>query len=249
MLELFENHKDKIYEELAYTQDNFEQKDILIVIKDQLDYVVKCIESIKENTKNYNLYLWDNASNEDTKEYLRKQKAKIISSKKNFGFIKPNNVLAEMGTSPYIILLNSDTVVVKGWDNALINYIKKGYWQVGYSGGVLDKNFLGGKIGFGENVDYITGWCFAVARETYKKHGLFDEKLNFAYGEDSDFSLRLKSYGGTIYALHLELVKHFGNQTIKEVAKTQDVMSSFQSNHEYLRKKWSLFLESKNENL
>jgi len=244
VLELFENHKDKIYEELAYTQENSDQKDILIVVKDQLDYVKNCVQSIKENTENYNLYFWDNASNQETKEYLRKQNGKIISSKNNFGFIKPNNILASMGISPYIILLNSDTVVMKGWDNPLINYLKKGYWQVGYAGGTLDKNFMGGKTVFGDKADYIPGWCFAITRELYKKHGLFDERLNFAYGEDSDFSLRLKSYGGTIYALHLGFVKHFGNQTIKEVSKTQDVMTSFQNNHEYLRTKWSSFLEN-----
>jgi GT2 family glycosyltransferase len=249
MLELFENHKDKIYEELSCIQSQKEQKDILIVVKDQLNYVKNCVQSIKDNTENYNLYFWDNASSEETKEYLRKQNAKIISSRSNFGFIKPNNILAGIGSSPYIILLNSDTVVMKGWDDALITYLKKGYWQVGYSGGVLDNRFYGSKIDFGENVDYIPGWCFAITRELYRKHGLFDERLSFAYGEDSDFSLRLKSYGGKIYALHLGFVRHFENQTIKEVAKTQDVMTSFQNNHEYLRKKWSSFLESKNENL
>ena len=246
MLKLFEIHKDKIYEELQQTQVCNDHKDILIVLKDQLDYVKKCVESIKKNTSNYSLYFWDNASSEETKEYLRKQKAQIISSKKNLGFIKPNNILASIGTSPYIILLNSDTEVLKGWDDPLISYLKKGYWEVGYAGGMLDSNFIGCKTKFGKDVDYIPGWCVAMSRETYRKHGLFDEKLDFAYGEDSDLSLRLKSFGGTIYALHLGLVKHFENKTIQEVAQTQDITTSFIANHEYLRKKWSSF---KNENL
>ena len=45
-------------------------KDIIIVVRDQLDYLKSCIESIENNTENYKLFIWDNASSEPTKKYL-----------------------------------------------------------------------------------------------------------------------------------------------------------------------------------
>ena len=37
-------------------------KDILIVVHDQLEYVIKCVDSIYRNTQNFNLYIWNNNS-------------------------------------------------------------------------------------------------------------------------------------------------------------------------------------------
>ena len=43
------------------------KKDILMVVKDQLTYTKSSIESIYENTEDFELYVWDNGSDEETK--------------------------------------------------------------------------------------------------------------------------------------------------------------------------------------
>jgi|APSaa5957512535_1039671.scaffolds.fasta_scaffold22467_2 GT2 family glycosyltransferase len=255
------------------------EKDILIVVHNQLDYIKKCIESIKENTKNYNIFIWDNASDQETREYLESisnSSIMVLRSEENIGFIEPNNRLFELGLSDYVILLNSDTEVKPDWDKAMIGWLQQNedVGQTGYMGGILNDEFRGGKINFGSNIDYICGWSMCVRRDlldgwfdrlhsplpdkkrffpsTFDEEPffkLFDQKnLKFAYAEDADLSLRIKEHGFDIYALHLDLVVHHENKTIKAVNQSPDkgglkidLKKTFHENHEYLKKRWSNF--------
>lgn len=213
-------------------------KDIIIVVRNQSEYVEKCLNSIQKNTKNYHLFLWDNNSDEETSVLLRKSNPAILyRSPENIGFIKPNNYLINYGNSPIVILLNSDTIVSSGWDEALIGALNH-YDVVGYQGGLLDENYYGYKIVRGDKIDYVAGWCLCFKRQLYSKLGLFDDKLDFAYGEDSDFGLKCKQNGYSLYALHLDYVKHFGGLTTQAVSKEKDITESFKKNHLYLKEKY-----------
>lgn len=235
-------YKSQIQEDLETTSKYADvKKDILIVTHNQFQFLKDCINSIRKNTENYQIYIWDNASVGEMKEWIESQSdCRVYRSEENLGFIIPNNELAKKSDSPYIILLNDDTIVKKNWDKALISHLQvKNYSQVGYSGGWLDNSAKGKVGGFGEEIDYVVGWCFAISRETYQKIGLFDDNnLKFAYGEDSDFSLRIKANDGKIYALHLDLVHHFGNSTIISLGANEDRKNSFYQNHKYLLEKW-----------
>lgn len=214
------------------------KKDILIVTHNNLFYLKQCIESIRKNTEDYQIYVWDNASEKDVQEYLKHQYDIIcIKSEQNLGFIVPNNRLIELGTNPFVVLINDDTIVFPNWDKLLISHLNN-FAQVGYLGGILDEEMKGSQFGFGDKIDYICGWCFAIARETYETFGLFDEvNLKFAYGEDSDFSLRLKENLKEIYALHSGLVHHFENKTISKL-NPEELHSTFESNHLFLKNRW-----------
>lgn len=221
------------------------KKDILIVVRNQLNWIKACISSIEKNTEDYNLFIWNNGSDGDTTSYLRSLNATLLESDVNMGFIEPNNKLASIGNSPYIILLNSDTIVIKDWDTAMISMLEicDELKQVGYMGFKLDSEFRGTEVAWGWDVDFISGWCFCFPRDIYNKYGLFDsENLSFAYGEDADFSLRLKEAGYKIYASRLNLVYHEGNVTIKEVISEYGekiFLDNFNKNHEYLKKRWA----------
>ena len=216
------------------------EKDILIVVHNQLPYVKNCIEGIKNTTSNYNLYIWDNASNKETADYLKSIDATYIRSEENIGFIKPNNHLASIAKSPYLILLNTDTETKPNWDKALISWLQNtDYSLCGYLGGCLNEYGVGYKGALGDDADYICGWCMCLSRQTYLENGLFDSKnLSFAYCEDSDLAFRLKSRGKRIYALSLNLVHHYSNKTVTEVLKTIDLSQHLRNNHAYIRQKW-----------
>lgn len=240
-------YPEEIKNELFNLNSN-SSKDILIVVHDQLKYVKQCIESIQENTDNYRLYIWDNNSNEETKNYLLSLGDKIIlqSSKDNLGFIIPNNRMYENSKSDYVILLNSDTIVSKNWDLALISYLEShtDVGVVGYLGGILNANAEGERAAYGKNIDYVMGWCMCFKRQLCEI--LFDEEnLKFAYCEDADFCLRLKERNLSCYALHASLVHHFGNKTVNQVSKEKDVSESFKQNHLYMQKRWAHILEKK----
>jgi GT2 family glycosyltransferase len=254
-------YKEEIVEELTIAHEfkgtrTIEvplQLDILMVVKDQPEYVEQSIESIRASTENYHLYVWDNGSKEPTRNYLLQQKMEMSNmtlwrEETNHGFLRPNNRLAHMGNGDYIVLLNSDTKVHQGWDKALIGFLeeKPEYAVTGFMGGLVDAEGKGMRTGVGEEIDFICGWCCCFSRNIYDEFGLFDEKnLRFAYCEDADFSFRLKEAGRRIYALHLDLAEHFGNKTAKAVKEEgQDLATTFAHNHAYIQKRWSHYLEN-----
>lgn len=250
----FDAHRDQIITELGYAQAARDaSKDIIIVAHNQLNYLKACVESIQANTRNYHLYIWDNASDADTERYLDRLLftnpgvVEVMRSDENIGFIKPNNELVEWGTGEYVILLNSDTKVFEGWDASLLGYLQHHPETalVGYLGGVLDGSGYGYRSAFGGAIDYVAGWCVCLERKTYAEYDLFNEELVFAYCEDADLSLRLQAAGRKVYALHLMLVHHFENKTITAVRDEGriDVRATFDRNHDYMRRRWKDYLE------
>jgi len=238
-----------IREEVLSASPEPRQKDIIIVVRDQLEYVKGCIESIQEHTKNYHLFIYDNGSLPPTRDYLKGlgDDVSLCRDEKNQGFIYPNNFLVQQGNAPYIILINTDVLVAEGWDLVLTGFLEKHpeFAQVGFLGGFLDVNGKGIRGGYGSDVDYICGWGFCIPRAVYNDFGLFDdENLKFAYCEDSDFSMRLREAGRKIYALRIPLAHHFGNKTVTEVMKEQSLAGYLTDNHAYLKKRWKKFLPS-----
>jgi len=226
------------------------QKDIILVVRDQYNYVKKCVETVLDNTKDFTLYVWDNGSRPETADYLTDlpnyyKNIKVRRSEENLGFILPNNILAAETTAPYLILLNSDTEVGEGWSEALVGYLQahEDVAAVGYEGGMLSRKGMGVLPWKGPEVDYVMGWCMAVPRKAYLDLGLFDqENLEFAYCEDADYCLRARERGWTVYALNVTFVRHFGNVTTKTVGRERNLRTNFVRNHEYLRKRHSKYL-------
>lgn len=251
----FVAHKTEVVKELSYAHSFTEaSKDILIVVRNQLPYLKICLESIVQHTKNYKVYIWDNGSNADMQAYIQEMMVKMEGKlewsrvEKNMGFNEPNNQLASFGKGEYLILLNSDTKVHEGWYEAMLGFLQNNpnTKTVGYLGGLLNEDAIGGRAAFGSKIDYVCGWCMCLSRATYDQFGLFNKQLRFAYCEDSDFSLRLLEAGHDIHALHLLLVHHFENKTINEVATEGEVnvRETFAMNHEYMRLRWADYLKS-----
>lgn len=225
------------------------EKDILMVVKDGLEYVVPCIQSVYACTDKFKLYIWDNASSQETADYLQSLKklgANVTRSEKNEGFIIPNNRLIEKGKSPYVILLNSDCCVKPGWDRGLTGMLQLAsrFGITGYGGGIVNEKFIGVDFGYGHDIDFIMGYCLALRRSTYEDIGLFDEKnLSFAYGEDSDLCMRAREKGLKIYALCLNMIWHKGGATSSNLF--DEIKPHFIANHDYLCKRWANYLKIK----
>lgn len=243
---------EKIRQEMRWSTDAEHcEKDILIVVHNQKEYVEKCIESIFLNTKNFNLFLWNNGSDIDTTNYLNsfseKDNVKIYNCKENIGFILPNNLMIKDCSSDWIILLNSDTEVYPNWDSVMIGTLinNPSVSQVGFSGGKLNKHGVGVSFNSGFNIDYVCGYCFCINKKTYNEFGLFDDyHIKFAYCEDSDYSLRIREAGKKIYACYSkELVKHYENKTTFEVLKkSNELLEQAKKNLKYIISRWSNWL-------
>ena len=221
--------------------------DILMVAHNQPELVKNSLDSLKATTPDYHLYLYDNASDAETADILKSadlRGGRLIRSEENLGFLKPNNILAAIGTSPYIILLNTDIYCLPGWWEPLIGCLQN-YPDVGvtgYLGGCLNHQGVGTSPAWGYDVDYISGWCLAIRRDDYKKFGLFDEiNLEFAYCEDADLCFRLREAGLTTYAFGLNLVWHKGHATSLSI-DSKVLGGPFARNHAYMQRRWQKYL-------
>ena len=114
-----------------------EMIDIIIVNYNSKDVLINCINSIinEETQLNYNLWIIDNASTDDSVEDLKEffPKVNIIKNELNEGFSKANNKIIKMTSAHYILLLNPDTIVYNNSISGCLNYIKE-HSEVGIVG-------------------------------------------------------------------------------------------------------------------
>ena len=109
--------------------------------------------------KNLDLIVADNASTDDSLEYLEQHfpKVSIIKLDQNYGFAKGYNEALRSVEAPYLVLLNSDVEVDSGWIQPIIDLMEqepsigacqpkilaqqdKAYFEyAGAAGGMIDK--------------------------------------------------------------------------------------------------------------
>jgi len=106
---------------------------IIIISYNASEMLMNCLSSIKEQTSglDYEIIIVDNASQQDNtrliKNFKRKNKTPpivLIENKFNKGFAAANNQGLEIARGDYILLLNSDTLLVENSLLAMINWLK-----------------------------------------------------------------------------------------------------------------------------
>lgn len=91
----------------------------------------------KPHSFNYEIIVVDNASKDDSLAKLQKDfkdKVKFIASKENNGFAAGNNLAIEKAKGRYVLLLNSDTVVLDDSLDKIYEYMEENE-DVGATGG------------------------------------------------------------------------------------------------------------------
>lgn len=98
---------------------------IIIVAWNVRKLLYDCLKSVYDQTKgiDFEVIYVDNASEDGSVEMVRSEfpQAKIIKNEENKGFIKANNQGIEIANGRYVLLLNSDTIVL---DNAIAKTVK-----------------------------------------------------------------------------------------------------------------------------
>ena len=103
---------------------------IIIPVFNQIKYTKLAIESIQKFTNvPYEIIVVDNASTDETKDYLSSLSAtagevvKVIANPQNYGFPKAVNQGIALSRGEYIVVLNNDVVVTDKWIERLIDHI------------------------------------------------------------------------------------------------------------------------------
>ncbi len=237
---------------------------IVIPAFNQLNYCQQCVQTILTNTeRDYRLILVDNGSTDGVAEFFDSVPgAVVIHAETNRGFAGGVNLGLETA-SGHVVLLNSDTLVPRGWlgrlETALLssddigmvgpmsNYAS-GLQQIdgldfseeeelnAFAQGLAEK-----KARALTDTDRLVGFCMLIREEALSKVGLFDESFGLGNYEDDDYCLRTRKAGYRLCVAEGAFVFHYGNRTFLGMGMVQDRWQSLMAaNQRRFMDKWDL---------
>ena len=200
-----------------------------------IKWLPKCLEALENQSfKSFKIVVVDNSSTDSSLSWIQTNhpSVNILPLQNNFGFAYAANRGIEAADTPYVCLLNNDTVADKNWLERLYMRIDQSTSEVAGVGSLmlsLDHKSLiddagnslswymaASKCGHGINlIDYtvdenpfsISAGAAIYRRQTLVSFGGFDESF-FAYLEDIDLGLRARMNGLTFLLEKSALVLH-----------------------------------------
>ena len=140
--------------------------------------LLRCfLKEVIDNSEEASIYLIDNASTDDSVEWVRSNypKVKLIENDKNYGYAGGCNIGAEYASGEYLIFLNNDTTQDPNWVSNLVDTISSNSKIAAVQPKVLnfsDKNLFDYAGGSGGHMDI---YCFPIARGRVFQHQEHDK--------------------------------------------------------------------------
>lgn len=224
-----------------------------------------CLESIlaRQTWPRIEVIVVDNASTDETRAYLRylarvRPEVRVILNGENRGFAAANNQGLAIARGDYLVLLNNDTVVPRGWLEPLLARLDDP--AVGLVGPVT--NFAGNEARI--DVDYssldqmeafaeryvrehagrtfdipvLAMFCVAMRRDTFARIGPLDERFGVGMFEDDDYCRRAHAAGLRTLCVEDAFVHHFGQAAFKKLIETGEYGRLWAANQRYFESKW-----------
>jgi len=239
---------------------------IVILTFNQLPYTIECVESIQRHTpEQYELIFIDNGSTDGTVQWLNTLRDKpascctIIANDSNRGFAAGCNQGLAAARGDYLLLLNNDVVVTKGWlagllscfrlrpDTGLVgpltNHISGIQRMPGSPSGPQDGLDLFAdklRIQYGGRRIYqrrIVGFCMLFSRALLNRVGYLDESFGSGNFEDDDYCLRTELEGYRNVIAGDVFIHHYGSVSFR--GNSINFALSMTGNRSVFNKKWS----------
>lgn len=191
---------------------NYNDITISLVLFKSEKVVFKCLKSINKVKK---IIIFDNSNDEELKKIINNKypNIKYILSKKNIGYGAAHNKVLKLADTPYVFVLNPDTILHKDCIKELVNSSKKlknnfsiisplstpknyGYFNNSYEKRIMSKNFI--------DVDFVKGFSMLIK---ISKINYFDHNF-FLYLEEIDLCKRLKKRKEKIFIVKKSKIKH-----------------------------------------
>lgn len=228
--------------------------DIVIPIWDQPERTKRCLDALLEATAEpVRLILIDNGSHPPTREYLERLKETsplpvlLIRNEENLGFIKATNQGIRAGDSPWICLLNNDTVVTAGWLTEMlkvaadpaIGLVNPTSNSLGFhpEKASLETYAEGLKPLAGQwaELPMALGFCLLARRSLLDQVGQLDESFGMGNFEDEDLSLRVKRTGLRCVRACASYVHHEEKTSFRDLPDWEE---QFRANRRRFEERW-----------
>lgn len=221
--------------------------DIVIPSYNQVDAVLTCLESIRYYSRNYRLIFVDNGSNQDDFEEILEELElhphRLIRNYRNLGFVKAVNQGLSLSISSYVVLLNNDTEVTKGWLEKLQQPFRENH-QIAAVGPVTNaKDCWQGNHPQKEDwmlcskTTMLAFFCVMLKREAIQQIGLLDEQFGVGFADDDDYCRRLHLSGYRVALAENCLIYHSHRTTFNQLYTSEQVTEMVDKNLDLFRSK------------
>lgn len=186
-----------------------EQVAIIVIHKDRPDFLNMCLQSVHtmSNLNNYEVIVVDNASGQETQDYLdvlQEEGIKVVRNQKNMYWSHAANQGVAMAdpNSKFFIFLHADTVVLDpAWIDVLINISVSR--NSGLVGTELHSYFIQK-----QKVDFVQEWCLLISRQCWEDCGPWEEELPLV-GMAFIMTLKAQLKGHNPQATGNKIVHHY----------------------------------------
>jgi GT2 family glycosyltransferase len=179
------------------------QVHIAVVTYNRLPSTIRCLETIRQRTRaDYRLTVVDNASRDDTRDYLLHQRKKGVIDdlylfERNMGVACGYNFALSVSREPFFVRLDNDMLIEDpAWADVLMQVLTR-CPQIGTVGFHLWASLAeesdpheGDGVTFVQRA-FTSGACAMARRDVHEKLGFWCEDYGLYGEEDSDFGLRL----------------------------------------------------------
>lgn len=229
--------------------------DIIIPAFNASEQISELIASLEQQTfRDFNCFIIDDNSSDNTVAIVKKNFpwANLIKLKKNVGPARAKNIGAKSSNSPYIVFLDSDTVIkdndfldkaVKKMEEdknigQLASMIVSGFdSDILLDCGIQGEGPLFGGIYHKKNINHVLdkhkkertvlAACTAgtiIRRDVFCKSGMFDEKFYYS-AEDLDIGLRVQLLGYDVRYFPELVIHHYESQAMGKRMETKTYLS------------------------
>jgi GT2 family glycosyltransferase len=195
---------------------NYKDITAIIVTFKSEKVIFRCLDSI---TNIRHIIILDNSFDQSLKKkvLLKFPKIKFILSENNLGYGAANNVMLRKVKTKYAIILNPDTVILKGCISTLLNLSKKlenkfSIIAPSSKESEKDNDIINKKDKTFYEVDYVRGFAMFLNIIKIRNIGYFDENF-FMYLEEIDLCKRLRNNNEKIFISTEAKCKHLGGKS------------------------------------
>lgn len=239
---------------------------VIVLTYNNWAYTEACLNSLFTRTDypgRLEVVAADNASSDETVERLRQwaerePRLKLVLNDRNLGFSAGNNTGLAAATGDYLVMLNNDTVVTRGWLLGLLRH-----FQADSGLGLLGPatNHIGNESKVPVHYDTLAqmpaaarAWtlahmaqtypvptlaffCVMMPRAVYERVGPMDETFGRGFFEDDDYCRRIEQAGLRKVCADDVLVHHRLSASFDKVDNGER-QALFERNKAYYESKW-----------
>lgn len=240
---------------------------VIVLSYNQKKLTGECVESVLCSSayENMELIVVDNASSDQSAEMLRElskehSRLKVILNGENRGFAGGNNDGIRASDGEYVLLLNNDTLVTRGFISSMLKYFDK-IPDLGMVGACTNNigNEARVRVSYYDNAGMplfahklagerrakyieqsegaLAMFCVLIKAAVFEEIGLLDERYERGMFEDDDFAMSLRQAGKKLIIAEDAFVHHYGSQTFSAM-KNREYMELFYENKRRFEEKW-----------